>query len=100
MNNEQFHINASGVVELSGHLDFTNVAKLFEDSKRIFKGKKELTFDLKGLLKSNSAGLALLLEWLSFAAKTGCIISFINLPKQLLEIAVVSGLDDVLPISP
>jgi len=48
--------------------------------------------------RSDRAGLALLVEWLREARQTGQSVRFFNMPAQMLAMARVSGLDQVLPL--
>jgi len=88
-----------GAVKVSGALSFTGVVPALEISKVFFSGSGPLVFDLAAVEKIDSAGLALLIEWMCMAEKSGQNISFKNPSKQLLDIAMVSGLDEVLPVA-
>lgn len=59
----------------------------------------EAHIDLKGVTRSDSAGLALLVEWLRLAEKRSVTLRFHNLPDQLREIARVSDLLPLLPLA-
>ena len=95
----QLKISDSGTVSIFGTLSFENVTSLLDESARVFDGESKLQFDLQAVDKSDSAGLALLVEWMSLATKKGQSVSFVNLPKQMLDIASVSGLNEVLPLA-
>ena len=95
----QLKISDSGTVSIVGTLSFENVTSLLDESARVFDGESKLQFDLQAVDKSDSAGLALLVEWMSLATKKGQSVSFVNLPKQMLDIASVSGLNEVLPLA-
>ncbi len=58
-----------------------------------------IEIDLKGVTRADSAGLALLVEWLRAAERAGKSISFVNVPVQLSSIARISGLDEILSLS-
>jgi len=90
---------ASGEFAVSGELVFEEVVGLLNDSMRFFDGKSNLLFSLQGVDKTDSAGLALLVEWTRMANKKNQNIYFSDTPKQLLDIARVSGLDNLLPIT-
>lgn len=90
---------APGEFAVLGELVFKEVVGLLNDSKRLFDGKSNLFFSLQGVDKTDSAGLALLVEWTRMANKKNQNIYFSDIPKQLLDIARVSGLDDMLPIT-
>lgn len=57
-----------------------------------------LRIDLSALERVDSAGLALLTEWTRLTRALGHSLEFINVPQQLLTIAGVSGLDQMLPL--
>jgi len=56
--------------------------------------------DANGMIQlTDSAGLALLLEWMTLARKKELQIHFRNLPAQLWEIAKVSDLEGIIPLA-
>ncbi|EXJ16373.1 hypothetical protein D779_0307 [Imhoffiella purpurea] len=58
-----------------------------------------LVIDLAEVDSANSAGLALLLEWLDVARARDIHLSYANVPDSLRRIAAFSNLQDVLPIA-
>lgn len=88
----------TGEIEVSGTLGFTDVTALLKSSLGFFDGQAALVFDLEQVEKTDSAGLALLLEWMVLAQQSGQSIAFKEIPKQMLEIARVSGLEEILPV--
>lgn len=62
--------------------------------------KGEICFDFTRVERADSAALALLIEWQRMARRLGFSISFRNLPAQLMQIARVSELQEILPILP
>jgi phospholipid transport system transporter-binding protein len=62
-------------------------------------GREQVTVDLRGVTRSDSAGLALLVEWLRESEIGGNTIKFVNVPAQLLSIARVCGLEDILSLN-
>jgi phospholipid transport system transporter-binding protein len=58
----------------------------------------EAYIDLAGVTRSDSAGLALLVEWLRLAKIRNIRLQFHNLPSQLRDIARVSDLLPLLPL--
>lgn len=99
MSAAQLKINDAGQVDVVGSLSFGGILPLLQQSSSFFDGKTPLTFNLEGVEKTDSAGLALLVEWMALAKKKEQYITFTNIPKQMLDIARVSGLDTVLPVS-
>jgi phospholipid transport system transporter-binding protein len=52
--------------------------------------------DLAGVTASDSAGLALLIEWLSVAKSAGRSLRFENIPSQLQQLARLSEVEELL----
>lgn len=85
-----------GRLMVSGDLDFSTVPNLSEQSAPLLAQCKQLQFDLSAVHSANSAGLALLLEWLKYAKTSAKAISFMNVPEKLLQIAAVAGVDKMI----
>ena len=84
---------------VEGELDFTTVVALLGDARPLLEAGTDVRIDLQGITRSDSAGLALLIEWMRTAQRLGKAIQFLNIPPQMLDIARVSSLDQVLPLS-
>jgi len=84
---------------LQGDLDFASVPAVLRHAGVNMLGQGAITVDLKGVVRSDSAGLALLVEWLRESEMAGNTINFVNVPAQLLSIARVCGLQDILSLS-
>lgn len=85
---------------ISGELNMQTVPGLLQQVEPILSsGQDEVCFDLQAVTRSDSAGLALLVEWMQFARQRDRKLSFRNLPDQLRDIARISGLEDLLPLS-
>src|SRR3990167_6394962 len=82
---------------LSGELDFSNVMLIYEKSLSQLKQAQQLNFDFSQLHSSNSAGLALIVEWIKYAKQHKKKISLTNLPDNLLSIAKAAGIDKLIP---
>jgi phospholipid transport system transporter-binding protein len=84
---------------LQGDLDFSSVLSVLQHAGVNMLGNNQLRVDLKGVTRADSAGLALLVEWLRESEIAGNSIEFVNVPAQLLSIARVCGLDDILSLN-
>ncbi|MGD8408080.1 MAG: STAS domain-containing protein [Thiohalophilus sp.] len=85
---------------VSGELNMQSVPGLLREVEPILgRSQGDICFDLQGVSRSDSAGLALLVEWLQFAGQRQRKVTFRNLPRQLRDIARVSGLEDLLPLT-
>ena len=83
---------------LSGDLSFTTVTALLQQTRTLCNGGGSLNVDLSGVSRSDSAGVALLLEWLRLAQTQNATITFSNIPAQMWALIEVSDLDDRLPL--
>lgn len=91
--------SGDGEIHLKGELSYNNVSALYRQTIDLFKEEKDLRIDFSGVTRSDSAGVALLVEWLSEARDRNQPIQFINIPDQMLDVVRVSSLERVLPIS-
>ena len=99
MNEAVIQRASDGRLLLSGELDFTTVTRVNGEALTLLEDADSIRVDLQGIVRSDSAGLALLVEWMRAARRLGKPIQFLNIPQQMLAIARVSGLDEVLPLS-
>jgi phospholipid transport system transporter-binding protein len=85
-------------IRVSGELSFKSVPALVSISQEYFKNDNELDIDLADVSRADSAGVALLIEWQRQAKKLKKSISFLNIPSQMLAIARLSGVDELLSL--
>jgi len=88
--------DGSGRVTLTGPVTFATVGDLLRSSQPLFAGQKSITVDLAAVTSVDSAGLALLLEWLRLARSDGRAVSYTGLPDKLVAIAKLSGVHAML----
>jgi len=85
--------------KLVGELSFVSVQEAMKKAAEFFDfPNHKMVFDLAGITKADSAGLALLLEWLRLASLSGVDLHYVNLPRQLQAMAHVAGVDEILVI--
>jgi phospholipid transport system transporter-binding protein len=87
-----------GHYRVSGELNMYTVPDVLSAIRFDEVVGKELHIDLGEVSRSDSAGLALLVEWMRQAREQGIQLHFHHLPAQLLEIARVSDLLPLLPL--
>jgi len=87
---------ADGQYRLSGELSFRTVPDLLRQSQALFEGCSTFVVDLQEVTRADSAGLALLLEWLQGCRRRQQDLFFRNLPRALGDIARVSNLGPLL----
>lgn len=92
-------VTAAGRWLLEGELGFASVPDILAHPGADISGTTAIEVDLRGVTRADSAGLALLVEWLRESERAGQQITFINVPQQLLSIARVCGLDEILSLS-
>lgn len=84
---------------LAGELDFQTVASLLPEGNRMLAGEGPLDLDLVGVREANSAGLALLLEWIDLAGRRGRPLRLYNLPESLVHLADLANVGSLLPLA-
>jgi len=87
---------ATGRVEISGDLTFDTVGELFSRGDEVLAGDGRVILDLRAVTRADSAGLALMVEWLREARRRGGRLEVVNMPDQMFSIAHMSKLDRVL----
>nr|VFK13789.1 MAG: anti-sigma-factor antagonist [Candidatus Kentron sp. LFY] len=85
-----------GKFSLSGELTFTSVASLWRKGEYPFPNTNRVALDLSEVIHSDSAGLALMVEWLRQSKTRDAIIEIHNIPKQMLSLARTAGIDFLL----
>ncbi len=96
MSQAELQCQAPGQFSLAGELSFESVPGLLDAGEQLFLAGGEVRLDLSQLERSDSAGLALLVNWLRQARDRQCRLSFQQVPEQLLRLARVSGADQLL----
>lgn len=94
----QLETAGAGKFMLSGVLGFPTATAVLKRSHELFDGLKEIEVDLKGVTQTDSAGMAVLLEWLSLARRHGAKLKFLNLPEQIRAIARISEVEELLGV--
>lgn len=88
----------TGYINICGDLTFTTVSGLLSSARDMFASLVKLDIDLAKVSSSDSAGLALLIDWMRLAKQNNKKIIFHNIPEQMLAMARASGLDELLPL--
>jgi phospholipid transport system transporter-binding protein len=84
-----------GRFRVSGVLDASTAREVLEQSESRFAQSREIDVDLGGVGESDSAGLALLIEWLRMARQGGRAIRFANVPAQIEALARISEVEEL-----
>ncbi len=96
MSESRFEDLGEGRFALHGALGFETVDELLRESKDRFADYSIITIDFTGVTDSDSAGLALLLEWVNWAKHYVREIHYENIPRQITAIAEISEVDTML----
>ena len=92
-------VEGDGMLSVRGALSFDTVPDVFAKSAAwVRKSQGAITIDLKGVERADSAGLALLVEWLQIARRENRELRFANVPEQVRSLARVNGLSNALGI--
>jgi phospholipid transport system transporter-binding protein len=93
-----FRIESAGDGRLvaSGPLDFATAAAALRAGLGLMSAGRACTIDLSGVTAGDSAGLAVLVEWMSAARERGSSVRYESVPAQILAIARISDLEDLL----
>jgi len=85
-----------GCFVLRGDMSFNTVEPILRASEKLFDGLSNIEIDLSGVEKTDSAGLALLLEWISWANYAETEIRFAGTPAKMRAIAQTTEVDNIL----
>ena len=85
-----------GRFKLVGDMSFATAEALLRESEGLFEKHTRIEVDLSGVGKADSAGLALMLEWINWAIQTVREIRFVHTPERIVAIAKVTEVDNLL----
>ncbi|MCP4286958.1 MAG: STAS domain-containing protein [Gammaproteobacteria bacterium] len=84
---------------VSGDLLFSTVGGLLEQAAPRLAAAQGPVVDLASVVNCDTAGLALLIEWMSVCADNGQRLSFRNLPQAMVGIARLSNVESLLQLA-
>lgn len=89
---------AGNTLSISGVLDFESVLDLDAQGEQWFAGAAPLQceLDLAAVTYSSSVGIALVLGWMRAAQRAGRTLAIKNIPSDMLALAKVGGLEELL----
>jgi phospholipid transport system transporter-binding protein len=96
MSNFELEDLGDGRFALSGEMTFDTAEGILRASEEPFEEHTQLEIDLSGVTQSDSAGLALLLEWVTWANHTVREIRFEGMPERVLDIAKTTEVERLL----
>ena len=87
------------VLALDGALSFESLPRVLELSAKYAEREdlpERLTIDFAAVTEVDSSAVALLLEWRRQAERRGKTLAFVNLPANLLALAELYGVTDLI----
>ncbi len=85
-----------GRFTLSGRMAFDTAGQILRESEGLFAEHTRIEVDLASVDETDSAGLALLLEWITWANHTVREIRFTEMPDKINAIAKTTEVDHLL----
>lgn len=85
-----------GSFAVSGEMTFDTSEKILKASESLFNEHTQIEVDLSEVTASDSAGLALLLEWVTWANHSVREIHFNEIPEKILAIAKTTEVEPLL----
>lgn len=92
-----FEPTGAGRFRVQGALCFDTAGRALETSLGLFADEKHIELDLQGVETTDSAGLALMVEWAAWARREHRKLVLRHLPAQALALARISEVDKLLP---
>jgi phospholipid transport system transporter-binding protein len=93
--------SAPGRVSVAGALTFATARLAREAGVRVLEASRAnpIVVDCSGVTRSDSAGLAVLLDWLAWGKRHARDVKLENLPASLVAIAKISEVEGLLTAS-
>lgn len=82
--------------QLEGILDLSTVPDIWPEMAAQIRGSTQLSISLAGVKHASSAALALLIQGLAEAREAGCDLRYEQIPADLLALAGVSNVRELL----
>jgi len=88
----------SGRIVVTGELTFASAREARQLGVLVLESSRanSLVIDCNGVTRADSAGLAVLLDWLAWGRRQSRTVSLENLPASLVAIAKISEVDGLL----
>jgi len=94
----EIEVTSPGRFAARGALSFANAKRARSEGLHALRtsSARDLEVDCAGISHSDSAGLAVLLDWMAIMKRDGRPLCFANLPSGLLAVARISGVEEML----
>ncbi|HEY4212336.1 MAG TPA: STAS domain-containing protein [Steroidobacteraceae bacterium] len=86
-----------GHLTVRGPLTFATARRAREEGLKLLASSgNAVEVDCSGVTVSDSAGLMVLLDWISNAKRAGKALKLVNLPEPILAVAKISNVEELL----
>jgi phospholipid transport system transporter-binding protein len=85
-----------GRFAVNGSMSFRTAGRMLRETEVMFEEHTRIEVDLSGVEHTDSAGLALLLEWITWANHTVREIRFVEMPEKIGAIARTTEVEHLL----
>jgi phospholipid transport system transporter-binding protein len=94
----EIEVTSPGRFAARGALTFANARRARSEGLHVLRtsSARDLEIDCSGIAHSDSAGLAVLLDWMAIMKREGRPLCFARLPPGLLAVARISGVEEML----
>jgi len=92
--------NSMQTFEVTGDMTFERATAVFDAINLSIIDYDEITINLAAVERSDSAALAIMLEWTNQAQKNQKKVYFSNVPNQLMRLIELTHLDKILKLVP
>ncbi len=99
MNDFELKDLGNGKFAISGDMTFETAEQILRASRPVFRRYENVHVDMSEVETADSAGLALLLEWMSWARQGVAKIDFVAIPASLRAVAQAAELEDIVRCS-
>jgi phospholipid transport system transporter-binding protein len=89
-------LDGPGRARVEGTLGFATVTSLLPLGEQAILAGQAKVIDLLGVTRSDGAGLALLIEWVSIARAASHELTYEHVPAPLLQLARLSDVEPLL----
>lgn len=90
--------DAGGTLRVSGAMTLRDAAALLDEGRAAMKQDAETVFDLAAVEAVDSSAIAVIFGWLRTAREQGRQIRIVHPPEDLLSLATVYGVSELLPL--
>jgi phospholipid transport system transporter-binding protein len=98
MDKVEFQSEGNGRFRVQGKMNFESCSVALDESMHLFADLPAIELDFSDVTQVDSAGLALLVEWVGWARRTHRDLKFRKVPRQALALARISDVESMLPV--